>query len=287
LIQELLRNTTGYNGVVFTDCLEMNAVRNYFSTEEIVLKSMNAGIDVMIASHFLEFQKELMDLLLFYVKKDIIPEKRIDESVSRILSLKNKYKFPENPEPSNNRVLLRKNIAVERNIADQSITLMKNISGSIPIDVNKNKSIIVIELAEPVSGPSVRENEGQSMVERVSHEFMRNRDFIMHKPSQPLPDELIALLDKTTYDYVIVCMYSRSGEKDTIQCESIRKLLLSRNDIIIASLESPYEIKKFPDANTFITSYGFRKVQLEALFKSITGKIQPVGRLPVSLSEPF
>ena len=79
-IDELLRKKTGYNGVVFSDCVEMKAIKDNFSPEEIVKNSINAGIDVMVASHDFDFQKELFEVLLFYVNRGLIKERRIDSS---------------------------------------------------------------------------------------------------------------------------------------------------------------------------------------------------------------
>jgi beta-N-acetylhexosaminidase len=128
LVRELLREKAGYNGVVFTDCLEMKAIIDNFSTEDIVLKAIEAGIDVMVPSHTFAFQEELLDILWFYTKKGRIEEKRIDESLTRILTLKNK-RFPDLTAarkpgpPKTTGIQIRKNIAVEREIADGSVTL--------------------------------------------------------------------------------------------------------------------------------------------------------------------
>ncbi len=74
LIGQLLRREAGFNGVVMSDCLEMKAVKNNFSPEEIVKNSIEAGHDLMIASHSPDFQKEMVEALYFYVKKGVINE---------------------------------------------------------------------------------------------------------------------------------------------------------------------------------------------------------------------
>jgi hypothetical protein len=144
-----------------------------------------------------------------------------------------------------------------------------------------------LEWAEPISVPAISENEGQSMVERISGQFLENRDFMMLKPFEPLPDDFLPRLKTGNYEQIIACIYSRSGEKAKRQAKSIQKLLKARKDSIIVSLESPYEIKKFPSAETFIVSYGYREVQVEALFKVLTGEIEPSGKLPVEIKNFF
>ncbi|MGE5340796.1 MAG: beta-N-acetylhexosaminidase [Candidatus Omnitrophota bacterium] len=294
-IRKLLRETAGYRGVVFSDCVEMKAVKDHFTPEQIVYHAIRAGVDVIISSQSPDFQKEMMDALFVNVRNGKISETRIDESLERIFALKAKAKPREGrPEPS-----VRPHMDTERRLADQSITLLRNRGGVLPIKTKiktKEKTrILVLEWAEPVTVPSVLDHTGQSMVERVSAEYLENRDFRMLKPSEPLPKELIDRLSRKTgdgnsnyrYDYIIACMYSRSGEKALTQAQSIRKLLELRQDAIVVSLESPYEIKHFPLADTFVVGYGFRQVQVEALFRVLIGAINPSGQLPVEIKYLF
>jgi beta-N-acetylhexosaminidase len=287
MIQGLLREQTGYNGVVFTDCLEMKAVKDNYSPEDIVRKTITAGIDVMTVSHTFDFQEELLEILVSYVKKGIIPEQRIDESAARILALKNRWEEREKkgPRPGTQPPQLRKHIAVERRIADRSITLLRNRANVLPLENKKNKKVLVLEWARQIRGPSVHEQENQSMIGRVSSQYIENRDLVVLKPDEPLPESLIQSFND--YTNIIACIYSRTGELDRCQTQAVTKLLQCRKDAVIVSLESPYEIKKFPWLDTFLVTYGYRKVQLEALFKVLTGRIKPTGHLPVEIKNIF
>jgi beta-N-acetylhexosaminidase len=274
--------------VVFTDCLEMNAVMNNFSREDIIFNSMNAGIDVMTASRTFDFQAELLEILWFYAKNGTIEEKRIDESLERILTLKNKH-WPglvlnrkEKP-PANTGFQIRKNIAVEREIAGQSITLLRNTLNILPMA--KDKKALVLEWTRSITGPSAAENEGRSMIQRISAEFLENREHVLLDPGKPLPGKLLTRLNN--YDYIIVFIYSRAGKIDHSQTTAVKKLLGLRRDAVIVSLENPYEIKKFPLVDTFLVTYGFRMVQVEALFKVLTGQVVPSGKLPVNIEGLF
>ena len=104
-------------------------------------------------------------------------------------------------------------------------------------------------------------------------------------PDEPLPKEFESQLKN--YTYIIVFIYSRTGKIDHYQTEAVKKLLHHRKDAIIVSLENPYEIKKFPFVDTYLVTYGFRMVQVEALFKVLTGEIVPSGKLPVKIKDLF
>jgi beta-N-acetylhexosaminidase len=87
IITDLLRNDLGFKGVVITDALDMAAITNYYSDEEIILNCINAGIDLLLMPK--DFSSAY-DTLLKLINEDKISESRLDESVLRILELKEK-----------------------------------------------------------------------------------------------------------------------------------------------------------------------------------------------------
>ncbi|MEI4525071.1 glycoside hydrolase family 3 N-terminal domain-containing protein [Priestia megaterium] len=88
IIQELLRKQLGYKGFVVTDDLEMGAVSKYFTYEELGVRAVEAGADVLLVCHTLDSQEKMYNGILQAVKEGKISEKRIDESVKRILTHK-------------------------------------------------------------------------------------------------------------------------------------------------------------------------------------------------------
>ncbi len=82
----LLRERLGYRGVIVTDCLEMKAVEGRY--ENLAVRAVLAGADVLCVSHTAAKQEAAFDSVLAAVRDGTIPESRIDESVARILALK-------------------------------------------------------------------------------------------------------------------------------------------------------------------------------------------------------
>lgn len=83
LLTDVLRRDLGYNGLIITDALNMGALTDNYSNEEIYLKSVEAGVDILLMPTDAE--------LATHVIKKNISEERIDESVRRILEFKYKY----------------------------------------------------------------------------------------------------------------------------------------------------------------------------------------------------
>lgn len=87
---DLLRKKLAFKGLIMTDDLEMEAVEAKFSTAEAALRAVEAGSDLILIAHSYQKQKSALEALLKAVKSGRINEKRIDQSVKRILKLKGK-----------------------------------------------------------------------------------------------------------------------------------------------------------------------------------------------------
>jgi beta-N-acetylhexosaminidase len=96
-IQKILRDQVGFDGVVISDDMQMNAIVNSFGTKEAIIKAINAGCDMLLLSNngTAEYNKNLpyeaVDIIYNAVKEGIISEERIEESYKRIYELKRKF----------------------------------------------------------------------------------------------------------------------------------------------------------------------------------------------------
>lgn len=85
MITEILRNQMGYDGIVITDSIRMGAIVNNYSANEAVVRSIEAGNDIVLMPDNLE---QAFNAVLSAVRSGRISEQRINESVARILKVK-------------------------------------------------------------------------------------------------------------------------------------------------------------------------------------------------------
>ncbi len=91
IINDVLREKLGFEGVAITDDMIMGAVSNKYSVTEGIIKAIEAGEDMVILQGNYEDQLSAIDGVVEAVNSGRITEERIDESVYRIISLKNEY----------------------------------------------------------------------------------------------------------------------------------------------------------------------------------------------------
>ena len=95
IVTDILRKDMNYNGVVVTDDMTMGAIINNYDIGEAAVKSINAGVDIVMVCHQYENVTKVIDAIKEAVNNGSITEERIDKSVERILKLKDKYNIKD------------------------------------------------------------------------------------------------------------------------------------------------------------------------------------------------
>lgn len=85
ILQDKLRGEMHFDGVIITDAMEMGAITQQYSVQEACILAIQAGVDMLLCVR--EYPK-IFDTVLAAVQRGDISEKRIDESVRRILHLR-------------------------------------------------------------------------------------------------------------------------------------------------------------------------------------------------------
>lgn len=91
---DLLRNRLGYDGVLFSDDMQMEAIRSFYGLETSVKRAISAGVDVIVFGNNSVYQPDIVPQAIGIIKNLIdqgeITEERIDESYHRVLQAKQK-----------------------------------------------------------------------------------------------------------------------------------------------------------------------------------------------------
>ena len=93
IITDLLRKRLNYNGVVFTDDMQMHAISKHYGVEEAIKLTILAGVDILTFSNNISGSQErtvdkVHSIIRKFVEEGVIPKERIDESYRRIMMLK-------------------------------------------------------------------------------------------------------------------------------------------------------------------------------------------------------
>ncbi|MGF6357348.1 beta-N-acetylhexosaminidase [Paenibacillus sp. 4624] len=119
VLSGLLRKELGYEGMILTDCMEMKAIATHYGTVDAAVMAVEAGADMVLISHTAQLQVEAFEALMNAVKSGRISERRIDESVRRLLTYKMK------------RGLMNVEMGLE---SDTAVEISVSMSGKFGVD---------------------------------------------------------------------------------------------------------------------------------------------------------
>lgn len=91
IIKDILRDSLGFGGVIATDDMTMGAIVDNYNLTDAIIMSINAGSDLILVCHGYDDIINSIVAVKDAVNSNIISEERIEQSVYRILKLKDKY----------------------------------------------------------------------------------------------------------------------------------------------------------------------------------------------------
>ena len=85
IVNDILIEELGFKGIVITDALDMHAISKYYTEEEIVKNTMNAGVDILLMPDNVD---KMYNTFLKLVQDGEISEERVNTSVRKIIDVK-------------------------------------------------------------------------------------------------------------------------------------------------------------------------------------------------------
>ncbi len=278
VVKDLLQKEMGFNGLIFTDALNMKGVTKYFAPGDLELKALQAGNDVLLYS---EDVKKAIDRIHLGIQNCEITQEEIDLHVHKILMSKcwvglNHY----TPIDTTNLVNDLNNASwLNYRLYEPSVTLLRNKNNLVPLGPYYRDCIASIAINDTLKNPF------QLMLNRYAKVdcYSLSRD-----ASTKTIDSLVELM--SDYDRVIVSIHNTStnASKNFNITESIsyavKKLSHSRKSVLCV-FGNPYVLGKLEELNheeCLILAYEDTYLPQYLAAQKIFGAQEFSGRLPVS-----
>jgi beta-N-acetylhexosaminidase len=279
----LLRGELGFKGLIISDAMDMRGVLDLFGADEAVKRAIAAGIDVLIQP---ENVSQCIDAVVAGVREGRYSEARLDSSVRRVLSLKNRLGLNQRKLVDLNalRFLVgdSSNAQIARRIAEKSITLVKDSLGQLPITQRSARTLsITLARRADLSAGNAFNAELRQGLPNLRTEFVTTEDASLNFP------RLIAAADSA--DITIVSSYvGQSWDALTANAPqafaSFMQTLTERGrKPILIAFGNPYLLQQMPWIGTYLVAWGGFPVSQTAAARAALG-ISPIsGHLPISI----
>ncbi|WP_042459405.1 beta-N-acetylhexosaminidase [Neobacillus dielmonensis] len=286
VITGLLREQLGFNGVVTTDCMEMNAIANTIGTAAGGVAAIKAGVDLVMVSHQHHLQKDTIDKIVAAVEAGEIDEAVIDAAFARVKRLKEQYLHwqglnLEKDAPVPTVVGCREHEQLAAEVYKQGVTLVKNKS-LLPLQNGGSQKVLVV----------YSENKYTMQVEDKRYSSMHlgeaikeiDREAQVLELSNPATEEEIDRAAVAAKDYDVIIIGTLTAKPGDAQSKLVEKLYETGVPIVVVATRSPYDLTYLPDISAYICTYEFSYPALKMAAKAIYGQEQVKGRLPVTIS---
>ncbi len=91
IIETLLRGHLGFDGLVLTDDMEMNAITDHFSPDEASVAALHAGVDMLVICHRQDRQTDAIEAVLHAAESGDLPVERLNRSLARVVRIKTQF----------------------------------------------------------------------------------------------------------------------------------------------------------------------------------------------------
>lgn len=280
IINGLLRHDLGYDGVVITDAMDMRAIRQGELLRKDALRAAQAGADLLLMTSDPQDQARAYEALLQGAQNGQLTQAGLQVSLDRIQRLKNW--LMENPVNFDLDVIqCAEHMQVANEIAQKSITLVRDDKKYLPVKLEQDKCIaVIIPIPQDLTPADTSSYVQPKLAESIREYHSRVDEFKI--PLSPTEQEITSVLEQVR-DFDLIVMGTINACMEEKQAEFVRRLLQTGKPVIVVAMRLPYDLIAFPQASTYVCTYSILEPSMRAAAKALFGFGEMTGRLPVSI----
>ena len=306
IMNDILREELGFDGIIITDAMGMDAIASHFDPVDAAVLAINAGVDILLCpvdiykddelDTFSKIDKYIQDLVA-KVEAGEIKEEELDDSVARILKLKYAKgimsdtladSYEDQLAKAKEVVGTKENLQTDWQMTQKAMTLLKNTNQTLPLDGNDDKHTLVLATSE-YRVPTIEyaknrlQEEGLLNPDNVSVVVYNELTFDDENLQKELSkaDRLIVLSQVVTKNDLVTQAIDYMHKKD---CQAI-----------LLSISLPYDAATYEDADAIVCTYnpfgnahdengnGPFNMNVAVGLCSIFNQSTPEGKLPVEI----
>jgi beta-N-acetylhexosaminidase len=291
LTHDLLREDLGFDGLVVTDALSMQAVTRTFGVGETAVRVLGSGADLVLMS---TNPWAAHDAIRTAVTNGRLDTTEINDSVRRLLEMKQQLDLHDAREvpltTTRHQVARRSHEVLSRTVARESLTLLANTDSLLPLTPPEQYEALVVTLSDSeypgTSDTFVDQLRGQSAIKSLDTRRLDPRS-----DSTDVEEHLEAAPD---YDVVIVPSFLQvEAWKGSIglsdRHHNFLEAVVRQGDsppVAFVAFGNPYAptgLEPAPDA--ILAAYGSGESSQQAAAQALVGAAGTPGRLPVTIPD--
>jgi len=281
---ELVREQLGFRGLVVTDAMEMKGVGSLWAGRALI-ETFRAGADILLLP---PDSRVAIQALVRAVEEGEIHEARLDASVERVLAMKARLGLHRRrtvDAGAMRRAVGRpQDLERAREIAQQSITLVRNQGGVVPLQAERPLRLLHLVLASDwihnsIGGIPEAEFERRG----IAVETRRLGPDVSEHTRRSVVEAAPAFTHVVVSAFVRVTSSKGTADMDASHAALLQELAGAGPPVIVVSYGNPYLLRQFPRVQAYLCTFSAVPTSQRAAIAALFGENPISGRMPVSL----
>jgi len=277
IMTDLLRGELGYKGVIITDALNMQGVRDLYGDPEVAVRALEAGVDQLLMTPAMD---EAYAAVIGAVKSGRISMADLNAKVRRVLELKVERGIVADhmvdPAAVGGLVGTSEHLATADAVTNRTTTLVKNDDDVLPLATTGKKVL--------VTGYGVTTT--QILADGLTEAGATST--VYQTGTSPTDAQIAASVAAAQGKDAVVVTTMKAGDtavtdKRAGQQKLVKALQDTGIPVIVVATRDPYDIAYLPGTATYLSTYSYSPVAIEAVARVISGAVAPTGKLPVDV----
>lgn len=282
ILTGILRGELGFRGVIATDSLGMAGVRQKYGDARVPVLALKAGANILLNPPDLDVA---YNAVLAAVRSGELSERRIDESVFRILLMKLKQGVLTRPYVDESRVPqvvgTAAHLASAQAITDKSVTAVKN--ALLPLKSGARKVLVTGWGATTLQSLSTDIGKRGATTQVLETGAAPSDALTASSVATAKAADLTVVLTMKASDTKITNPTGTPTDPDGRQQKLVHQLIATGKPVVVVAVRDPYDIAYFPEVPTYLATYSYGAGSMESLTRVLFGEVKPAGKLPVSI----
>jgi beta-N-acetylhexosaminidase len=278
VMHDLLRDDLGFDGLVITDALDMAAIPQGEAQADAVVAALRAGVDLLLGTADPVAQARIEGALRAAAARGALPDVEAAASGARLAALRRRLGGA--PLPPLDTVDSAAHQALAREVAERSVTLVRDDAGLLPLRPAADARIVVVQSRPRDLTPADTSSYvAPLLAAAVARRCAGVESIVVDEPSDA---EITAVRDRVAGADLLV-LGTTSASLRPAEAALARALLDTGVPTVTIALRTPFDLAAYPTATTHACAYGVVGPAVEAIVAALFGEIGWRGRLPVAV----
>ena len=279
VMHDLVRGRLGFRGLTITDALDMEALPQGDAQAIDAIAALSAGNDLLLCVPDRNKTARIEASVAHAAARRLFDPDALRASDARLAGLRRR--LADAPLPDLDLVGGVAHRALAREVAERSITFVRDHDGLLPLRLEPGASVLaVMPRPRALTPADTSDSVEPGLAAALRAHWPEVREIVTSHP--PTGDDVAGVVAAAA-DATITVVGTIAASADPAQAALVDALLAAGGPVVTVALRTPWDLGAYPRASTHVVAYGILGPTLVALAATLFGERPFRGRLPVAL----